>query len=47
MPQAASRFEQPAMDKAYFDHLTDRFRSPHLWTNDGEKWRLRHTVFGA
>ena len=47
MPQAAARFEQPAMDRAYFDHLTDRFRSPHLWMQEGGQWRLRSTVFGG
>ena len=36
------------MDRAYFDALTDRFRSPHLWMRDDEgRWRLRETVFGA
>ncbi len=46
-PAAARNFEQPIMDRAYFDRLTDRFRSPHLWrwTNDG--WRLRSTVFAG
>ena len=24
-------FEQPIMDRAYFDNLADSFRSPHLW----------------
>jgi N-acetyl sugar amidotransferase len=44
-PVASKNFEQPIMDRKYFDRLADRFRSPHLWmwTNDG--WKLRSTVF--
>lgn len=44
-PEASRQFEQPIIDRAYFNRLADQFRSPHLWcwTNDG--WRLRHTVF--
>lgn len=44
-PQAASRFENPIMDKNYFDRLTDKFRSPHLWKLEKGIWQLRHTVF--
>ncbi len=44
-PVAAKMFEQPIMDRAYFDALTDRFRSPHLWKLEDGKWSLRHTVF--
>lgn len=44
-PEAARMFEQPIMDRAYFDALTDRFRSPHLWQFQDGKWSLRHTVF--
>jgi N-acetyl sugar amidotransferase len=34
------------MDGDYFrNELTDRFRSPHLWTKDNAgSWKLRHTV---
>ena len=46
-PDAARHFEQPIMDRAYFDHLCDRFRSPHLWSQGDGVWRLRHTVFGG
>ncbi|MEM9358872.1 MAG: N-acetyl sugar amidotransferase [Pseudomonadota bacterium] len=44
-PEASQQFEQPIMDRAYFDLLADRFRSPHIWrwTNNG--WQLRRTVF--
>jgi N-acetyl sugar amidotransferase len=44
-PQAAKMFEQPIVDRAYFDALTDRFRSPHLWNRVDGQWRLRHSVF--
>lgn len=43
-PQAHYRFEQPLVDREYFDHLADRFRSPHLWQHDDGGWSLRHTV---
>ncbi len=44
-PAASKMFEQPLMDRAYFDRLTDRFRSPHLWQSVGNQWKLRHTSF--
>jgi hypothetical protein len=45
-PVASQRFEQPMMDRDYFERLTDRFRSPHVWKheNDGS-WRLRRTAY--
>jgi N-acetyl sugar amidotransferase len=43
-PNASRMFEQPIVDREYFDLLTDTFRSPHLWLLDQGKWRLRHTV---
>ena len=42
---ASKTFEQPIMDRAYFDKLTDCFRSPHLWKHEDGQWRLRHSVF--
>jgi N-acetyl sugar amidotransferase len=44
-PLAAAQFEEPMMDRAYFDALSNRFRSPHLWAYDNGTWRLRRTVF--
>jgi hypothetical protein len=44
-PQASKMFESPTMDRAYFMKLADTFRSPHLWTQEGGQWKLRHTVF--
>lgn len=43
-PEASRMFEQPKMDRDYFLHLADRFRSPHLWVHENGAWRLRHTV---
>lgn len=28
----------------HFFELCDRFRSPHLWKQEADEWRLRHTV---
>lgn len=44
-PIARKMFEEPMMDRNYFDALTDTFRSPHLWINENGKWVLRETVF--
>ena len=32
------------MDREEFFATINRFRSPHLWEDDGEEWRLRHIV---
>ncbi len=44
-PVASRMFEQPTMDRRYFDRLTDTFRSPHLWRFENGRWELRHTVW--
>tara|TARA_A100001388_G_scaffold102838_1_gene75006 strand:- start:4316 stop:5632 length:1317 start_codon:yes stop_codon:yes gene_type:complete len=44
-PEASKMFEQPKMDRNYFDALTNQFRSPHLWKFVDNKWLLRKTVF--
>lgn len=44
-PEAAAHLEQPMMDRDYFDQLTDRFRSPHLWTFENGAWALRHPIW--
>jgi N-acetyl sugar amidotransferase len=41
-PVASKMFEEPIMDHAYFSHLCDRFRSPHLWKFEKGEWTLRH-----
>lgn len=44
-PIASKMFEQPIMDRQYFEHLTDQFRSPHLWMLKGNQWKLRKASF--
>ena len=44
-PKATRMFEQPIIDRAYFDNLADSFRSPHLWRYDDGAWKLRHVVW--
>jgi len=44
-PIASKMFEQPIMDRDYFDDLTDTFRSPHLWKRENGKWVLRHAAW--
>lgn len=46
-PEASQMFEQPIMDREYFDNLADSFRSPHLWKRENGVWKLRKTVFEA
>lgn len=44
-PKASRMFEEPTLTRDYFMALADRFRSPHLWKQEGGKWVLRHTVW--
>ena len=44
-PQATRMFEQPIMDREYFDNLADSFRSPLLWLHSEGKWQLRRSVW--
>ncbi|MEC9347194.1 MAG: N-acetyl sugar amidotransferase [Pseudomonadota bacterium] len=44
-PVASKQFEQPIVDRAYFDNVCDRFRSPHLWKLVDGKWELRHKAW--
>ena len=46
-PKASRKLKNPIMTKEYFDKLTEKFRSPHLWYYSGseKKWKLRKTVF--
>lgn len=46
-PVAAGRFEQPIMDRAYFERLIDRFRSPHIWKKADGTWQLRKAIYDA
>ncbi len=44
-PEAAEMFENSMMDREYFRLLTEQFRSPHLWFQEGGSWKLRHAVW--
>lgn len=47
-PVAARAFEQPMFDRAYYEFLCERFRSPHLWSfSEASGWQLRHRVFDS
>ena len=43
-PIASKMFEHPEMNKEYFQALTDKFRSPHLWQYQNGDWSLRHQI---
>ncbi|MDA9244110.1 N-acetyl sugar amidotransferase [Amylibacter sp.] len=43
-PIASQMFEQPNMDRDYFDSLANTFRSPHLWKIENGIWKLRYSV---
>ena len=45
LSKAFKMFEQPKMDKEYFDRLCNKFRSPHLWYLDGNDFKLRKAVY--
>ena len=44
-PVASKMFEQPIMNRDYFNRLCDNFRSPHLWSYENGTWAPRHTVW--
>lgn len=44
-PEASQMFEQPMLDREYFDTLADTFRSPHLWKWEDNMWKLRHAAW--
>lgn len=44
-PVASKMFEEPIINKEYFDALTNQFRSPHLWKYVDSRWILRKKVF--
>jgi N-acetyl sugar amidotransferase len=44
-PEASKMFEQPVVDRRYFENLVDSFRSPHLWKYEKGQWSLRKTVW--
>ena len=44
-PKNSSKFKQPIFNKKYFNLLTDKFRSPHIWMLKNNKWKLRKTIY--
>lgn len=43
-PLANKMFEEAIMNKEYFELLTNKFRSPHLWMHNESNWRLRNLI---
>ena len=43
-PKASLCFEEPFFDENYYDLLCDKFRSPHLWYLENDKWILKHKI---
>jgi len=43
-PKAHAMFESPRVDKEYFMQLANSFRSPHLWQQQGDEWKLKYQV---
>ncbi len=43
-PQAHQMFEHPVMTRDYFEALTNKFCSPHLWQCNDGAWSLRHRL---
>lgn len=43
-PKAHKMFEHPEMNREYFEALTNKFRSPHLWKFEDGEWSLRHRI---
>jgi hypothetical protein len=33
------------VDREYFQRLTDRFRSPHIWMLKDGHWKLRKAIY--
>ncbi|QPJ64072.1 MAG: N-acetyl sugar amidotransferase [Candidatus Nitrohelix vancouverensis] len=44
-PIPSKMFESPLVDRAYFEALTNQFRSPHLWKYEDGQWRLRLSIW--
>ena len=36
--------KNPIFTESYFNELCDKFRSPHIWKLEGNKWKLRNPV---
>ncbi len=46
-PIASKNFENTIMDLQYFNALSDKYRSPHIWTLKNGNWMLRHAVWNS
>ena len=44
-PIASKNFEEPIVDHEYFMNIHDKFRSPHIWKKEKNKWELRHKIW--
>ena len=44
-PTASKLFEKSIFDKKYYEDLSNKFKSPHLWYLDSSnKWHLRFKI---
>lgn len=43
-PDIETFFEEPKMNSQYFQDLTDKFRSPHIWKLSNGRWELRKSL---
>jgi N-acetyl sugar amidotransferase len=44
-PEASRMFENPTMDREYFLRLTNKFRSPHIWSYVNRNWELKNPIW--
>jgi N-acetyl sugar amidotransferase len=44
-PEASRMFENPIMDREYFLRLTNKFRSPHVWSFLNGNWELKNPIW--
>ena len=44
-PNAYKNFDNPILNHEIFSDLTDKFRSPHLWKKENNKWILRKPIY--
>jgi len=44
-PEASRMFENSIMDREYFLRLTNKFRSPHIWSYVNGNWELKNPIW--
>ena len=44
-PKAYNNFSNPILNYDVFSDLTDKFRSPHLWKKENNKWTLKKPIY--